>query len=157
MNSQAKYCSSHFQTFRVSPKENLRSSRRRHLLSLRLGRRISRCSWGIRWRSSRRFLGRLTRRSRGLSIVAVAARPQGEVVAQQLHDEGAVTVRLLGERVELGDGVVEGLLGQVAGAIGRVEDLVVEDGEVEGETEADWVGWGQLGLCDVGGALWCFD
>jgi hypothetical protein len=42
----------------------------------------------------------------------------------------------------------------VAGAIRRVEDLVVEDGEVEGEAEADWVGWGQLGLSDVGGALY---
>ena len=41
--------------------------------------------------------------------------PEGEVVAQQLHDERRVLVRLLVERVELGDGVVEGLAGQGQG------------------------------------------
>jgi hypothetical protein len=41
----------------------------------------------------------------------------------------------------------------VAGAVGGVEDLVVEDGEVEGKTEADRVGWCELGLRDVGSAL----
>jgi len=62
-----------------------------------------------------------------LGIGGVGRGPEGEVVAEQLHDKRAVTVRLLGERVELGDGVVEGLLGQVAGAIRRVQNLVVED------------------------------
>ena len=76
-----------------------------------------------------------------------------EVVAEELHDEGAVAVGLLAEAVELGDGVVEGLLGEVAGTVGRVEDLVVEDGEVEGEAEADGVRRGELGLGDVGGVL----
>jgi hypothetical protein len=37
----------------------------------------------------------------------------------------------------LSDGVVERLLGEVAGAVGGVQDLVVEDGEVE--REAWWV------------------
>ena len=37
--------------------------------------------------------------------------PQREVLAQQLHDEGGVPVRLLVEGVELGGGVVEGLAG----------------------------------------------
>ena len=76
-----------------------------------------------------------------------------EVVAQELHDQRAVAVGLLGERVELGDGVVEGLLGEVAGAVGRVQDLVVEDREVQGEAETDRVGRGELGLGDVGGIL----
>lgn len=31
-----------------------------------------------------------------------------------------------------------------AGSVGWVEDLVVEDGEIEGEAEADGVRWGQL-------------
>ncbi len=88
-----------------------------------------------------------------LGLAVVGRGPEGEVVAQELHDEGAVAVRLLRERVELGDRVVEGLLGQVAGAVGRVEDLVVEDREVEGQTQADGVGGGQLGLGDIGGAL----
>jgi hypothetical protein len=46
------------------------------------------------------------------------------------------------------------LLGKVAGAVGGVQDLVVEDREVEREAEADGVGWGELGLGDVGGVLY---
>ena len=44
-----------------------------------------------------------------LGLFVVLGRPEGEVVAQQLHDEGGVLVALLVERVELGDGLVEGL------------------------------------------------
>lgn len=90
----------------------------------------------------------------GLRVGRLGRGPQGEVVAQQLHDERAVAVRLLRERVKLGDGVVESLLGQVAGTVGRVQDFVVEDREVESQTEADGVGRGELRLGDVGGALY---
>src|SRR5699024_3172369 len=65
-----------------------------------------------------------------LGLGAVGRGPEGQVVAQQLHDKSAVAVRLLREGVKLGDGIVEGLLGQVASTVGGVEDLVVEDGEV---------------------------
>ena len=41
----------------------------------------------------------------------------------------------------------------MAGAVGRVEDLVVEHGEVEGQAEADGVRRGELGLGNVGGVL----
>ena len=34
-------------------------------------------------------------------------------------------------------------LGELASLLGRVEDLIVEDGEVEGEAEPDWVAWVQ--------------
>ena len=37
--------------------------------------------------------------------------------------------------------------------IGGVEDLVVEDGEIEGETKADWVCWCKIGLSNFGGIL----
>ena len=40
--------------------------------------------------------------------------PEGEVVAEELHDGGRVLVRLLVQRVDLGDGVVECLLGELA-------------------------------------------
>jgi hypothetical protein len=33
-----------------------------------------------------------------------------------------------------GNGIVESLLGKVAGLIGSIEDLVIEDGEVQGES-----------------------
>ena len=41
----------------------------------------------------------------------------------------------------------------MASLIGRVEDLVVENGEVEGESETDGVGRGEFGLSDIGGVL----
>lgn len=44
-------------------------------------------------------------------------------------------------------------LGQVACALGGVEDLVVEDGEVEREAEADWVGRGQILVGQLGSRL----
>lgn len=104
-----------------------------------------------------------------------------EVVTEQLHDESGVLVALLAEGVELCNGcvskiiiikrqgrsfvfsnvkkkltsnsIVEGLLGEVASLVGSVENLVVEDGEVEGKTQADGVGRRQLGLGNLGGSL----
>lgn len=88
-----------------------------------------------------------------LGLAVVGRGPEGEVVTEKLHDEGAVAVRLLGEGVELGNGVIKSLLGQVASTVGRVQDLVVKDREVESQTQADGVGRSQLGLGDIGGAL----
>jgi hypothetical protein len=88
-----------------------------------------------------------------LTLSVVGRGPEGKVVTEELHDQSAVTVRLLRQRVELSNGIIKGLLGKVASTVGRVEDLVVEHGEVQGETEADGVSGGELGLSDVGGAL----
>lgn len=88
-----------------------------------------------------------------LALVTVRRGPKGQVVPQELHDQGAVAVALLGEGVELCNSVIEGLLGEVACAVGGVEDLVVEDGEVQGETKADGVGGGEISLGDIGGVL----
>jgi hypothetical protein len=41
----------------------------------------------------------------------------------------------------------------MAGAIRRVEDFVVEDAEIESETEADRVGGSEFSLCDIRGIL----
>ena len=41
----------------------------------------------------------------------------------------------------------------MAGTVGRVEDLVVKDGEVKGETETDGVSGSELSLGNVGGVL----
>lgn len=89
-----------------------------------------------------------------LSLGAIGRGPESQVVAEELHDEGAVAVRLLGQRVELSNSIVEGLLREVASTVGRVEDLVVEHREVEGKTEADGVGRGELSLSNIGSALW---
>ena len=48
----------------------------------------------------------------GRRVVGVAlgvGRPQGQVVPEQLHDEGRVLVAVLAQVVKLGDRVVEGL------------------------------------------------
>ena len=34
----------------------------------------------------------------------------------------------------------------MASTVGRVQDLVVENGEVESQSETDWVSWSELGL-----------
>ena len=41
----------------------------------------------------------------------------------------------------------------MASLVWSVEDLVVEDGEVQGKTQSDWVGWGKVGLGNLGGSL----
>jgi len=94
------------------------------------------------------------RRSRAALLLWVVRRPEREVVAEELHDERRVLVALLVERVELGDGFVERLLGECARLRRFVLDLVEEDGIVEGEAEAEGVGRrkvpGALGGCPVG-------
>lgn len=53
------------------------------------------------------------------------------------HDEGAIFVGFLAQGVQFGDGIVEGLFGEMACSVGGVQDLIVEDREIESETEAD--------------------
>lgn len=127
----------------------MRGNRLRSGRSLSLGGGSGRCGRG----GLLLLLLRLALASGTLLLGTVGRGPEGEVVTEELHDEGAVTVRLLAEAVELGNSVVEGLLGEVAGTVGGVEDLVVEDREVEGKTEADGVRRGELSLGDVGGVL----
>lgn len=88
-----------------------------------------------------------------LRFTTIGRGPKGEVVTQQLHDEGAVAVRLLRERVEFGDSVIKRLLGQVAGTVRGVQDLVVEHREVQGKTETDGVSGSELSLSNIGSIL----
>ena len=41
----------------------------------------------------------------------------------------------------------------MAGTVGRVEDFVVEDTEIEGEAQTNGVSGGQFGLCNIRGIL----
>lgn len=76
-----------------------------------------------------------------------------KVVTEELHDKGGVLVALLGKGVELRNRLVEGSLSHLASLVRGVEDLVVEDREVQGETETDGVGGSKLGGSDLGGSL----
>ena len=44
--------------------------------------------------------------------------------------------------IRTSNGIIESLLGKTASLIRGVEDLVVEDGEVQCETQADGMRWG---------------
>lgn len=95
-----------------------------------------------------------------------------QVVSQELHDQCGVLVALLAEGIEFcrltlvnwdfygstqikltSDSIIESLLGEMAGLVGRVQDLVVENGEVKGKTKADWVCWRKVGLSNFGCVL----
>ena len=76
-----------------------------------------------------------------------------QVVSQQLHDQCRVLVAFFAEGVELSNGIVESLLSQVARLVGRVEDLVVEDREVQGKTKADGVSGCEVSLSNFGRGL----
>mmetsp|Transcript_26285 Transcript_26285/g.59670 ORF Transcript_26285/g.59670 Transcript_26285/m.59670 type:complete len:88 (+) Transcript_26285:673-936(+) len=52
-----------------------------------------------------------------IGILLSVGSPQGEVVSQKLHDQGAVLVRLLIESVELSNGIIECLLGELTSAV----------------------------------------
>jgi len=59
-------------------------------------------------------------------------------------------------RVRTSDSVVESLFGKMASLIGRIEDLIVEDGKVEGKTETNGMGGGKVGSCNLGGSFVSF-
>jgi len=72
--------------------------------------------------------------------------PQSQVVSQQLHYECRVLVRLLAQRIQLGNCIVERGLRQSARSVRRVQDLVVEHREVERKTKPDRMSCRQLGV-----------
>lgn len=92
-----------------------------------------------------------------------------QVVTEELHNQGRILVRLLREGIELykinqsrsnnelkkhtSNSIIESLLGQLASLIGRVEDLVIEDREVKGESETDRMRGGEVSLGNFGGVL----
>lgn len=88
-----------------------------------------------------------------LAVGTVGRGPEGEVVPQKLHDKSAVAVALLRQGVQLGNSVVESLLGKVASTVGGVKDLVIENGEVQGKAKADGVSRGEVSLGNIGSVL----
>ena len=83
-------------------------------------------------------------------LTTIRRGPESEIIPEELHDQRAIAVGLLGQGVELGNSIIKGLLGKVARTVRRVQDLIVEDGEVERKTKADGVGGSQLSLRNVG-------
>merc|ERR1712007_330107 len=70
--------------------------------------------------------------------------PEREVVAQELHDESGVLVRVLLDVVELRNGILESGACHFAGLVWILEHLVLEDGIVECKTKTNGVSHGQI-------------
>ena len=79
--------------------------------------------------------------------------PESEVVSDELHDCCGVFVLVLFDLVDIGDGIVEGLLGELAGDSWVVFDFVVEDRVVQGESQSNGVGGLEVGLSSLGGSF----
>merc|ERR1712151_724235 len=73
--------------------------------------------------------------------------PQGQIVAQKLHDERRVFVGVLGDIVKLCDCILKRRARHFACFVWVVEDLVLEDRKVEGKTKPDGMGHCQVLLC----------
>jgi hypothetical protein len=100
-----------------------------------------------------------------------------QIISQELHDEGGVLVALLAESIKFyrtcqqmaqqmyirretkltGNSIIKGLLSKMACLIWRVQDLIVEHGEVESKAETDWVRWRKISLGNFGGILVRFE
>merc|ERR1712025_967911 len=76
--------------------------------------------------------------------------PQSQIITQQLHDERGVLVRIFRHIVKLGNSVLEGSAGHLACLIWVAKNFIVEDREVEGQTQADGVGH-----CKLAGSTHC--
>jgi len=72
--------------------------------------------------------------------------PEGKVLFQEFNDTLGVSEVFLLELVNLVKGLLEGLVCKFAGSFVVLHDLIVENGEVEGKTELDWVAWWENNL-----------
>jgi hypothetical protein len=65
--------------------------------------------------------------------------PEGQVLLEKLDDALGIAEVVLLELVNLVESLLEGRVSELASLAVVLQDFVVEDGEVEGEAELDWV------------------
>lgn len=65
--------------------------------------------------------------------------PESKVVSDELHDGSGILVLVLLDLIDVSNGIIEGLLGKLAGFGGIILDFVVEDRVVQGKTKSDGV------------------
>lgn len=75
----------------------------------------------------------MQKRRGNITILEIRS-PESQVVSQELHNQSRVLVRLFRESVQFGNGIIKGLFGEMTGPIGRIKNLIVKDGEVQGES-----------------------
>merc|ERR1711957_163778 len=76
-------------------------------------------------------------------VVVLLFSPESEVLLEELNDGLGITEVVFLELVNFVEGILEGLVGEVAGGLVVLHGLVMEDGEVKGETELDGVARGE--------------
>merc|ERR1719424_15078 len=81
--------------------------------------------------------------------------PEGQVVAQKLHDEGGILVRVLSHIVELGNCILKCRARHFASLFRVAKHLVLKHRKVQGETQADWMCHRETCGCDVGRIVVC--
>jgi len=74
------------------------------------------------------------------SLNVIITGPEGQVIPQQLHNKGGVLVGVLRNVVQFLDLILKLSPLHLALVLVIVQDLVVEDGEVQGKTQTDGVG-----------------
>ena len=92
----------------------------------------------------------------GSSLVSVFLElggPESQVVSDELHDGGGILVLVFLDLVNVSNGIIKGLLGQLAGFAGVVLDLIMEDGVVKGKAESDGMGGLELLLSELSSLL----
>merc|ERR1712029_1049445 len=67
--------------------------------------------------------------------------PESEVFLEELDNALGISEVVLFELVNLVESFLESLVSEVAGGLVVLHHFVVEDGEVERQTELDWVAW----------------
>jgi hypothetical protein len=75
--------------------------------------------------------------------------PEGEVLFEKLNDTLGVTEVVLLELINLVKGALEGVISQLTGLGVILKHLIVENREVQSETELNWVACGQVNLVSL--------
>ena len=78
--------------------------------------------------------------------------PESKIISKQLHYSGRVPILFLLEGLQVGDGIIESVFSQFAGNVWLSLDLVVENTEVESQSQSNWVSGLQF-LCLIGSDL----
>jgi hypothetical protein len=78
-----------------------------------------------------------------LVLLLIFLLPEGKVLLEEFDDALGVTEVVFLELVDLVEGLLEGLVGKLAGSLVVLHDFVVEDREVEGKAKLDGVAWGE--------------
>ena len=103
----------------------------------------------MRWSWSKQARVPVTSQVVDLVITLLFLFPEGEVLLEELDDALSVTEVVLFELVDLVESLLESVISELTGLGVILEDLVVEDGEVEGKSKLDGVASGKFDAVSI--------